>query len=76
MAGSREPSCMESIPELCPARDRRPIKNAALQNEVESASASLAHAAASIVITFTSASCLCELGIGDSYMLKYSDVKH
>ncbi|CAH2063359.1 unnamed protein product, partial [Iphiclides podalirius] len=30
---------------------RRPIKNAALQNEMKSALASLAHAAASVVVT-------------------------
>lgn len=50
-------------PELYPARDRRPIKNAALQNEVESALASLAHAAASSVITLRSCSCLSTLSL-------------
>ena len=36
--GNREkPSCIQSVVELCPARDRRPIKNASLQNELDSA---------------------------------------
>lgn len=39
-----EPSCIQSVVELCPAWDRRPIKNATLQNEVDSAAASLAQA--------------------------------
>lgn len=49
LGNREEPSCIQSVVELCPARDRRLIKNATLQNEVDSAAASLAHA--SVVIT-------------------------
>lgn len=49
LGNREEPSCIQSVVELCPARDRRPIKNATLQNELDSAAASLAHA--SVVMT-------------------------
>lgn len=50
--GNREkPSCIQSVVELCPARDRRPIKNATLQNELDSAAAAASLAHASVVMT-------------------------
>lgn len=52
LSNREEPSCIQSVVELCPARDRRPIKNATLQNELDSAAATAAVArAASVVMT-------------------------